>query len=372
MRTSGKPEANYCAKTLGPRTVGAGSFFLFTGPRTLSAGERRVLVTHAAEEDTRKVYAGLLAELAQVTFLADVPPASRGAAIAAAEVLIAWDLASDLRGDEYALLTSLKLVQALTAGIDHFPVAELPDRILFAGNAGAFAEPVAEHALAMALAAAKRLIPEHENLRRRSFNQHERTATLRGGTCAILGFGGIGKAVARLMRCLGMTIRAINRNGTTSEAVDFMGTLDDLEVVVRGADVVVIALALNRTTYRLIGARELGWMEPHAILVNVARGLIIDEAALYAHLASHPDFRAAIDCWWTEPAAGEAFRTNYAFLELANVIGSPHNSSVVAGSLIEAARVGAENVRRYLTEDEGLRLVEDEDRLWAATATEGA
>jgi phosphoglycerate dehydrogenase-like enzyme len=338
---------------------------------TLSAEKSEVVVTHTADGDTRAAYAGLLGDVAHVTYLADVPSGSRRAILADAEVLIAWDLASDLNDGEYELLRSLALMQALTAGIDHFPLAELPDSVLIAGNAGAFAEAVAEHVLAMALAATKRLVPEHENLRQRVFNQHQRTGTLRGGTCAILGFGGIGRATAQLMRCLGMTIRAINRRGVTREPVDFIGTLDDLEAAVRGADVVVIALALNRATHGLIGVRELGWMEPHTILVNVARGPIIDEAALYAHLERHPGFNAALDCWWAEPAAGEAFHTDYPFLELANVIGSPHNSSAVAGSLIHAARIGAENVRRYLTNSAGLRLVADEDRLWSATPTGG-
>ena len=73
------------------------------------------------------------------------------------------------------------------------------------------------------------------------------------------------------------------------------------------------------------------WRE--AILVNVARGGIVGEQALYEHLRSHPGFGAGLDVWWQEPARGTPFRAGHPFVELPNVIGSPHNSGTVAGVL---------------------------------------
>jgi len=86
----------------------------------------------------------------------------------------------------------------------------LPANVPIAKNAGAYAEPMAEHALAMALAAAKRLPIEHRNLLRGEFNQFVRNKMLRGRICGIFGFGGIGTATARLMRCVGMRIHFCN------------------------------------------------------------------------------------------------------------------------------------------------------------------
>ncbi len=103
-----------------------------------------------------------------------------------------------------------------------------------------------------------------------------------------------------------------------------------------------------RATRGLIGARELGLMKPKAILVNVARGAIIEEKALYDHLAANPDFCAGIDTWWREPLRGGSFGIEYPFFELPNLIGSPHNSGIVEGILSLASRRAALNVARYL------------------------
>jgi phosphoglycerate dehydrogenase-like enzyme len=166
--------------------------------------------------------------------------------------------------------------------------------------------------------------------------------------CAILGFGGIGRATARLMRAFGARIYAVNSSGCTSEPVEFIGTLADLDRVLAAADVLVIALPLINATRGLIGARELGLMKPAPILVNVGRAAIVDEHALYEHLRDQPEFCAGIDTWWHEPGPGSGFSTSYPFFDLPNLIGSPHNSGVTDGALQVGACKAAENVRRFL------------------------
>jgi phosphoglycerate dehydrogenase-like enzyme len=198
---------------------------------------------------------------------------------------------------------------------------------------------------------------------RGEFGMWKPVLTLDGAVCAILGFGGIGKATARMMRAFGACIHAVNTSGASSEPTDFIGTLADLDQVLAEADVLVIALPLTRATRGLIGARELALMRPAAILVNVGRAAIVDERALYEHLRDHTDFCAGLDTWWHEPGPGSAFSTEYPFFDLPNMIGSPHNSGVTDGALQVGARMAAENVLRFLRGEAVTGVVRREEYL---------
>ena len=107
--------------------------------------------------------------------------------------------------------------------------------------------------------------------------------------------GGIGQAAATLFEAFRARIHAVTRGGQTARPVDAVDTLVGLDAVLAVADIVVVALPLTRETRGLIGARQLSGMKPDAILINVARAAILDEDALYDHLARHPGFRPA----WT-------------------------------------------------------------------------
>ena len=320
-----------------------------------------IVITHKISEARRTLYKNIFGRDARLSFLADTPSGLRQQTLIEAEVLLSWNLSRDLGRSELSLLKNAGLIQLLTAGADSVPYAGLRDDIIIACNAGAYADPMAEHVLAMTLALAKNLLREHQNLARGEFNQAKLNRVLRGATCGILGFGGIGKASARLMRGLGMRILAVNTGGRTEEPVEFIGTLADLRRVLSSSDVVVVALPLTRTTRGLIGGRELGWMKPDAILINVARGEIIDEAALHAHLAEHPAFQAGIDAWWIEPFTHGEFRTRFPFLAMPNVLGSPHNSAMAPGVSDEGARRAAENVKQYLAGGQLTGVVRRED-----------
>ena len=195
------------------------------------------------------------------------------------------------------------------------------------------------------------------------FNQSRLNRMLRGSVCGILGFGGIGRAVARLMQAFGVRIHAVNTSGKTDEPVEFIGSLKDVKQVLSAADIVVISLPLTKTTRGLIGKRELELMKPEAVLVNVARGAIIDERSLYEHLVSRPGFMACIDAWWVEPFSQGEFRVNHPFFTLPNFLGSPHNSAMVPGMSEEGARRAVENIKRFLKGEAVAGMIRREDYL---------
>lgn len=323
--------------------------------------DKLVTVMCDVTEEQREIFTSTLGGLASLVFIGDLPQEGRIQAAASSNILISWNLSKELQSNEYAALAKVQLVQLMLAGADQLPFSRLPGTTVIASNVGAYAGPMSEHVLAMTLALAKRLPINHAKLAAGEFDQVTQNKMLNGMVCGILGFGGVGRASARLFRLLGMKIYALNTSGRSSEPVDFIETLDSIEYVLRHCDVLVISLPLTRLTRGLIGARELSWMKPDAILVNVARGAIVVEEALYEHLRRHPNFMAGIDTWWIEPASHGQFRVDHPFFDLPNLLGSPHNSPVVPGTLPHITRLAAENAARFLKGEEIRGIVRRED-----------
>ena len=314
-------------------------------------------------EKRKAIVADTLAGVSAVVYLTELDEAARAEALRNAGVLLTFNTSKELRSGEAALLDGARLIQFMIGGVDFIPLGELPKGVPVATNGGGYAESMAEHALAMALAAAKRLILEHENLKLGQFNQFTHNRMLAGGVCGIFGFGGIGAATGRLMHGIGMRVHAINRHGRTNERVDWIGTPERLNELLEAADVLLISAPLTRATRGLIGAAELHRMKGDAILVNLARGEIVQERPLYDHLVKNPRFTACIDAWWIEPVRHGEFRIDQPFLGLPNVIASPHNSAQGTGAHNVSLRRAVENCRRALTGEAPLHVIGLDERL---------
>jgi len=320
-----------------------------------------IVVTCPTDEEFRRAILDTLDRSANVVFLSDISSNERSSVLTSAEILVSWNLEREFQPSEFGLISNVKLLQLLSAGVDHIQLSSLPSETIIAGNAGAYAEQMGEHVVAMILAIFKNLLDRHNKLVNGVFDHDNENRVLRGSSCAILGFGGIGKATARLLTCFGVKIFAINTSGRTNEHTEFIGTLKDLEYVLRLADILVISLPLINSTRGLIGSRELDWMKNDATIINVARGDIIDEAALFKKLKQHPTFHAGIDTWWVEPFRGGQFQTSYPILTLANVLGSPHNSGLVPSAFASGAVYAAKNVNRFLSHEQLLGVVNRSD-----------
>lgn len=322
-----------------------------------------LVVTFHTEDEDRAIIAAAVEGAGRPIYLEDVGRSARPAALREAGAVLAFNISEELTSDELSLISNALLLQFVTAGVDHISLRALPRDLRVATNGGAFAEAMAEHVLAMALAAAKRLLVEHCNLQRGDFNHFTLNRSLSGAVCGIFGYGGIGTAAACLMRCVGMHIYAINRRGARNSMVEWVGTPEQLDYLLRMSDVLIVSTPLTRATNRRIGARELGLMKPDAILVNVARGEIIDQAALYDHLCRNPNFTACIDAWWVEPVRHGKFKLDHPLLDLPNVIGSPHNSAAVPGVHQIGLQRAVENCRVALSGHPPLHVIGSDERM---------
>lgn len=305
-------------------------------------------VTFSPEKKEMQVLLSILDGISEICCLPGLDSAKRTKMLAKADVVLARSFARvEIEPGEAAGIENAKLVQLIFAGVNSVPFDRLPDGVRVAGNAGAFAAPIAEHVLGMVLCLAKAIIPGHQGLAHGHFDSSVFSKELRGGTCAIIGMGGNGAAIARLMKKIGMRVLGINRSGTSHVDLDFMGTLADMDTVLETSDVVVLTVPLTQSTINMIARRELKLMKPDAILINVARGKVLNQDALFEHLQAAPSFGAGIDTWWSESGDPEGFKLDYPFFDLPNLIGSPHKADHVPDMMQIAVKMAAENVRDF-------------------------
>jgi len=198
------------------------------------------------------------------------------------------------------------------------------------------AQPVAELALALLLAAAKFLIPMDRALRSHDWTPRYEPSPallLAGRKTLILGYGAIGQRVARLCLALGMEVVALRRRSGAGAGGEIpLATIESLHDLLPQTDALLICLPHTPETRGLIGAQELALLPAHAILVNVGRGSLVDEAALYHALREGRLHAAGLDVWYNYPP-DQAARTRtppsaYPFHQLDNVVMSPHRGGL--------------------------------------------
>ncbi len=172
-------------------------------------------------------------------------------------------------------------------------------------------------------------------------------AYFRGKVIGIVGYGGIGKSTARIAKSLGMDVLAFGRHTVKEKGVKSLSGKDGLAKLLRESDVVVLAVPLTKETRGMIGKEQLAMMKPRAILVNVARGEVVQKEAVYEHLVRNPGFFYATDVWWPDKDGFETFSPDLPFLELENFAGSPHASGPSAILSGGVAKGVVENLTRH-------------------------
>jgi phosphoglycerate dehydrogenase-like enzyme len=229
------------------------------------------------------------------------------ARIGEADVLVISGL---WRNDLLDRAPRLRLIQSIGAGTDQFPTAALAERgIRLASARGVNARAVAEHAMALILALSRRLPEARDNQRRRHWRQMigdpaRREDEIGGKTLVVVGLGQIGDRLARLAKAFDMRVLGLRRDPARGPgAADAAYPLAQFAALLPEADFVVLACPLTAETANLVDATAFRRMKPSARLVNVARGRIVDEAALIAALTEGRIAGAGIDVTADEPLA---------------------------------------------------------------------
>jgi phosphoglycerate dehydrogenase-like enzyme len=226
----------------------------------------------------------------------------------------------------------LKFIQKTGAGVDAIPFDVIDEDILIANTSGSNPVPLAEGAISLILALARRVVQRHN-----AFPEifRGRGTELRGKKVGIIGLGNIGIEIAKRLQAFEMKILAIKRRKSEELRqkmnLEFLGGPEDLYYLLSESDFVVVIVPLTPATRGMIGEREISLMKRSAYLVNVARAAIIDEKALYFALKENKIAGAAIDVWWIphwwdpkwKPELDKPSR--YPIWELPNVIATPHN-----------------------------------------------
>jgi phosphoglycerate dehydrogenase-like enzyme len=215
----------------------------------------------------------------------------------------------------------LRWVQLPTMGYDPVEQHGLPPGVTVTSAGDAYAPTVAEHAVAMLLALVRRIPEAVRNAASASWDQTNaiRIGTLNDATVAVIGFGNIGRAVAERLRGFGARVVAVTRSGRPDALADETAPSDALHEVLARSDAVVLAVPLNARTRHLLDARALAALRPHAIVVNVARGGVIDHDALREALAAGRIGGAGLDVTEPEPLpAGDPLWA------MPNVLVTPH------------------------------------------------
>jgi phosphoglycerate dehydrogenase-like enzyme len=268
-------------------------------------------------------------------------------AIASADVLIGVKLDATVPKPE-----RLRLYHAPAAGTDAIDRSRLPPAVPLC-NAYGHEYAIAEYVIAAVL---NRFIPfaaADRDLRKGEWTLWpSRANTLRremgDSTMGLLGFGHIGKAIAARAKAFGMRVTVANRSPVSSPLVDQSFGLDQLPAFMASADTIVASLPLLPETRGVVGKEGLAAMRPDAVIVNVGRGPVIDQTALYEALKARRIGGAVIDTWYAYPADIDATvrPARMPFHELDNIVMTPHMSAWTNGTVRRRQETMAENIRR--------------------------
>lgn len=311
-----------------------------------------------------KKYLEFLKQNAEVITFSDAKKDERILEDVNGMIVLGWPAFLD--SEKISKMKKLEFIQSILVGVNHIPFKDLPESVMVCSNSGAYSVEVAEYAWALLLAAAKRICEFDSRIKAgetdfKSYSEYaNEIMVLEGKELGIIGYGSIGRKVAEIGRSFRMRLHAYVRKVPEESDVSFYTGREGLEQLLRISDYAVLSIPLTKETNKMISSKELGMMKERCVLVNVARGDIVDQKALYEHLLKKKGFYYATDVWWFEENR-ETMKTRFNFSMLPNFIGTPHISgptALVRGKPYENA---VENTLRYLRGEKPNNVVSREE-----------
>jgi phosphoglycerate dehydrogenase-like enzyme len=249
---------------------------------------------------------------------------------------------------------ALRLYHAPAAGTDAIDVNCLPANAQLC-NCFGHEDAIAEYVMAALLRPHVPLELADQGLRKGQWSYwagrpNALRTELGGQRLGLLGYGHIGKAVAKRAKAFGMSVNVANRSTVKDPLVDQCFGLNDLFAFAASSDVIVVSLPHTQQTEGIVNADFIDAMTPHAVLINVGRGPVVDEKALFDALKQKRIKGAVIDTWYQYPNAQrpECPPSQFDFSSLDNVLMTPHMSGWTAGMLSRRQVTIADNIRRMV------------------------
>jgi phosphoglycerate dehydrogenase-like enzyme len=275
-------------------------------------------------------------------------------AVRGARALLLWDFFSEAVRDVWPHADQLEWIHITAAGVDTLLFDELRDSDVVVTNArGVFDRPLAEYVLGAVIGYAKDSQTSFD-LQRRHVWRHRETRSITGATALVVGTGGIGREIAKMLRAAGLVVRGAGRR-VVADDPDFGEIVDSANLAdeVAWCDHLVLAAPLTPATRGLVDAKVLEAMKPDAHLVNIARGPMVDEAALLDALMNRRIGGATLDVFDTEPLP-----QGHPLWDAPNVTITAHMSADVVGWRDTLAAQFAANAQRWLRGEPLLNVVD--------------
>ena len=247
------------------------------------------------------------------------------------------------KAEDLALLKNLKWIQTFSAGVNTLPLKEIKERgILLTNSSGVHGPQMTDHIMGMILSFSRALLPSIRNQKEKNWKVDYPLSELTGKEMLIVGAGSIGQLLAKKAKAFDMNVVGLKRTVEDLENFDEVRPLNELQRSMKTADYVVILAPLTKETRGLIGKEELALMKEDAVLINLARGPLVDEAELIKALEEKKIRGAGLDVFSREPLPSDS-----PLWDLDNIILTPHLGGFSDVSNERSIALISENIRRY-------------------------